>query len=135
MILPIYYINLLLPFTALVRISESLAKMRLSAEVSADDITEALRLFRVSTMAASAADKSLSLQTTLSGAGSEEIRRLENFIKSRVTIGATVNKQRIVEEASSQGYDPFAMMKAIAVMTLRGELQEKNQGHLMKRLI
>lgn len=38
---------------ALVRLSEALAKMRLSAEVSVADVQEALRLFKVSTLAAS----------------------------------------------------------------------------------
>lgn len=118
---------------ALVRISESLAKMRLSAEVSSDDIAEALRLFRVSTMTASASDNK-SVQDSISGGG-DEIRRSETFLKSRVTIGATVNKQRIVEEATSQGFDTFSVSKAIAVMVLRGELQEKSQGRLVKRLM
>ena len=118
---------------ALVRISESLAKMRLSAEVSPDDVTEALRLFRVSTMTASAADDK-SIQDSISGGG-DDIRRSEAFLKSRVTIGATVNKQRIIEEATSQGFDTFSASKAIAVMVLRGELQEKSQGRLVKRLM
>ena len=38
---------------ALVRLSEALAKMRMSAEVSVADVQEALRLFKVSTLAAS----------------------------------------------------------------------------------
>jgi DNA replication licensing factor MCM5 len=41
---------------ALVRISESLDKMRLDSQVRIEDVTEALRLFRVSTMAVNAAD-------------------------------------------------------------------------------
>ena len=42
---------------ALVRLSESLAKMRLDDQVRSEDVTEAMRLFKVSTMAANAADQ------------------------------------------------------------------------------
>ena len=41
---------------ALIRISESLSKMRLEDEVQSEDIAEALRLFKVSTMAANSVD-------------------------------------------------------------------------------
>ena len=37
---------------AIVRIAEALAKMRLSPEATVDDVNEALRLFKVSTLSA-----------------------------------------------------------------------------------
>ena len=37
---------------AIVRIAESLAKMRLSPEANVEDVTEALRLFKISTLSA-----------------------------------------------------------------------------------
>ena len=46
---------------ALVRLSESLAKVRLDSEVRIEDVNEALRLFRVSTMAANAAAGKLNI--------------------------------------------------------------------------
>lgn len=45
---------------ALVRISESLAKMRLCPEVTQEDVREAIRLFQASTGVALAAGKLLS---------------------------------------------------------------------------
>eukprot|EP00970_Alexandrium_tamarense_P002380 scaffold344_cov189-Alexandrium_tamarense.AAC.5 len=42
---------------ALVRVSESLAKMRLDSQVQSEDIAEALRLFKVSTMTANSTDQ------------------------------------------------------------------------------
>ena len=48
---------------ALVRLAESLAKMRLSAEATVNDVEEALRLFKVSTLAASQSHPSV-LATT-----------------------------------------------------------------------
>ena len=130
---------------ALIRISESLAKMRLEDDVQAQDIAEALRLFKVSTMAANSADKGgtdapnvplphgkNSLRTVLPSR--EEMTRTETFLRSRLAIGTIVNKQRIIEEAASQGYDATVVTRAIAIMVMRGELTERNQGRLFKRI-
>jgi len=132
---------------ALIRISESLAKMRLEDEVQGEDIAEALRLFKVSTMAANATDKnSAAAAASHAGGGQrnhmmlaaapsrEEMQRTESFLRSRLAIGTVVNKQRIVEEAASQGYDASVVARVIAVMVMRGEVQERNRGRLFKRL-
>lgn len=130
---------------ALIRISESLAKMRLEDEVQTQDIVEALRLFKVSTMAANSADSNGShVPNVRTGNGQnsmravlpsrEEMTRTETFLRSRLVVGTIVNKQRIVEEAASQGYDATVVMRAIAVMAMRGELTERNQGRLFKRI-
>ena len=130
---------------ALIRISESLSKMRLEDEVQAQDIAEALRLFKVSTMAANSADKgggnvsNISVRNGTNSIGSvlpsrEEMTRTESFLRSRLAIGTIVNKQRIVEEAASRGYDATVVTRAIAIMIMRGELTERNQGRLFKRI-
>jgi len=130
---------------ALIRISESLAKMRLEEEVQSQDIVEALRLFKVSTMAANSTDNSgPNIPNIHVGNGKnplravlpsrEEMTRTESFLRSRLVVGAIVNKQRIVEEAASQGYDATVVLRAIAVMAMRGELTERNQGRLFKRI-
>ena len=121
---------------ALVRLSESLARMRLDSDVRSEDVAEALRLFRVSTMTANAAEKS-SASSDLAATTSmslQDMERSEGFLRSRLAIGTMVNKQRLVEEAASQGYNAMVVAKAIAVMAMRGELQEKNQGRLVKRI-
>jgi len=133
---------------ALIRVSESLAKMRLEIEVQAEDIAEALRLFKVSTMAANATDKKSAAAATGNASGGqnnhmgmlaaapsrEEMQRTETFLRSRLAIGTVVNKQRIVEEAASQGYDASVVARVIAVMVMRGEVQDRNRGRLFKRL-
>lgn len=129
---------------ALIRLSESLSKMRLEDEVQAQDIAEALRLFKVSTMAANSTD---GMHHNSSSAGKhensimrpalpskEDMTRTESFLRSRLTIGTIVNKQRIVEEAASQGYDATVVARVISIMTARGELSERNQGRLFKRV-
>ena len=76
---------------AIVRISESLAKMRLQPFALESDVDEALRLFQVSTLDAA-------LSGGLSGAEGftpeediEEVRRLETLLKKRFAIGSQVS--------------------------------------------
>jgi len=130
---------------ALVRVSESLAKMRLDPRVQSEDIAEALRLFKVSTMTANSADVNGSNATPnqrgapgegLMGAmpTQDELMRAESFLRSRLAIGAVLNKQRVVEEASAQGYNAMVVARALSIMVARGEVQERNQSRMVKRV-
>ena len=123
---------------ALVRLSESLAKMRLDSEVQSEDVTEALRLFKVSTMAANTADQNnladTALVSSLSGPNREEMQRTESFLRTRLTMGMMINKQKLIEEAAGQGFNAVLVTRALSVMTSRGELLERNQGRLLKRI-
>ena len=133
---------------ALVRVSESLAKMRLDSKVQSEDIAEALRLFKVSTMTANSADSSRSnagsnrsgVPGTAAGLMSaamptqEELMRAETFLRSRLAIGAVLNKQRVVEEAAAQGYNAMVVARALSIMVSRGEVQERNQSRMVKRV-
>jgi len=128
---------------ALVRISESLAKIRLDSEVRIEDVNEALRLFRVSTMAANSVDQSNASgamgggASILGGAGAnnrEEFDRAQGFLRCRLAIGSTVNKQKLIEEGSGQGYNFMTMARVLSAMAQRGELLERNQGRLLKRI-
>lgn len=80
---------------ALVRISESLAKMRLSAEVTVQDVQEALRLFRVSTMAAASAGSTAGDLGSLRPEAQKEVRRAEDFLKRRMAVRSTVNRKKV----------------------------------------
>jgi len=131
---------------ALVRVSESLAKMRLDSGVQSEDIAEALRLFKVSTMTANSADSNGSnsgrAPPGTGGAGlmsaamptQEELMRAESFLRSRLAIGAVLNKQRVVEEAAAQGYNAMVVARALSIMVARGEVQERNQSRMVKRV-
>mmetsp|Transcript_9988 Transcript_9988/g.20677 ORF Transcript_9988/g.20677 Transcript_9988/m.20677 type:complete len:849 (-) Transcript_9988:368-2914(-) len=137
---------------ALVRVSESLAKMRLDDRVQSEDIAEALRLFKVSTMTANSADQTKqsgsSATSDRDGAGQsaaagalgtampsrEDLVRAERFLRSRLAVGAVLNKQRVVEEASAQGYNAMITARALSIMVSRGEVQERNQSRMVKRV-
>ena len=117
---------------ALVRISESLAKMRLDPNVQVEDIQEALRLFSVSTMAANAVDHLH--RGGVSAANQSQIEYTESFLHARLGKGMMVNRQRLVEEAIAQGHNAVLVAQAVLAMVGRGELQERNQGRLIKRI-
>lgn len=118
---------------ALVRVSESLAKMRLDDQVRSEDVTEAMRLFKVSTMAANSVDQHMESATGLQNR--DEMERVEGFLKSRLIVGGSlVNKLKLIEEASAQGFHAMAVARALSVMAGRGELMERNSGRLVKRI-
>ena len=64
----------------------------------------------------------------------EELMRAETFLRSRLAIGAVLNKQRVVEEASAQGYNAMVVARALSIMVSRGEVQERNQSRMVKRV-
>merc|ERR1712037_485947 len=110
-------------------------------------IAEALRLFKVSTMTANSTDSTNSATAVRGGAPGtsagimsaalptqEELMRAEAFLRSRLAIGAVLNKQRVVEEASAQGYNALVVTRALAIMVSRGEVQERNQSRMVKRV-
>jgi DNA replication licensing factor MCM5 len=127
---------------ALVRISESLAKIRIDPIVRPEDVAEALRLFKVSTMASSSVD-----QKSHPGSGGaavsivggvvnnrDEVDRTESYLRARLTVGSLVNRLKIIEDSSTQGYNPMIVSKCLSVMAGRGDLLERNQGRLIKRI-
>ena len=115
---------------ALVRLSESLAKMRLSAEATELDVEEALRLFKVSTLTSSQMNPSLFGMNN----SSDSIKRSEEYLRRRLGLRLAVNSKQIVEEALIQGYSNESVKCAIAAMIMKNELIEKNQGKLLMRV-
>jgi DNA replication licensing factor MCM5 len=115
---------------ALIRLSESLAKMRLSAEATINDVEEAIRLFKISTLAASQSNPSL----LGNGIGTAETVRAEDFLRRRLGIKMTVNSRKIIEEALNQGHGDESIKRALSAMIMRGEIQELNQRKLLRRI-
>jgi DNA replication licensing factor MCM5 len=119
----------------LVRLAEALAKMRLSAEATVADINEAMRLFTVSTLAASEANPTLMTGAGLTGGvGLADVSRAEEFLKRRLGLKMTSSSKQIIEEAIAQGYQVDAVRRGIIAMVSKNELQELNQGKLLKRI-
>lgn len=117
---------------ALVRMSEALAKMRLSAEATVSDVEEALRLFKVSTLAAS--QSSPVMAGALGAIPPGEVLRAEEYLKRRMGLRESTGTKRLLEEGQSQGYAPEALKRGIMAMVMRNELQELNQGKMVRRV-
>lgn len=116
---------------ALVRLSESLAKMRISAEATVSDVEEAIRLFKMSTLSASQSNPMIQAS---SGAASESVKKAEDFLRRRMGLRTTVNTKKVMEEASLQGHSYDCLKRAINAMVMRAELMECNQRKMLKRI-
>lgn len=119
---------------AIIRISESLAKMRLQPFATATHVEEALRLFQVSTLDAA-------MSGSLSGAEDftpeedvEEVRQIEKQIKRRFAIGTQVSEQRIIQDFAKQKYSERAIHTVIYIMLRRGELEHRFQRKVLYRV-
>merc|ERR1719361_2420869 len=72
---------------AIVRISESLAKMELSEDATEAHVKEAVRLFQVATMAAAKEGTVQGSAAGINDSQARELQKIEQHIKQRVGIG------------------------------------------------
>lgn len=117
---------------AMVRMSEALAKMRLSAEATVADVQEAMRLFKVSTLAAS--QSSPELLGGMGGIPQQDVSRAEEYLRRRLGLRESTGTKRLLEEGQSQGHASEALKRGIMAMVMRHELQELNQGKMVRRI-
>lgn len=118
---------------AIVRISESLAKMALSPFATTEHVDEAIRLFKVSTLDAV-------LSGSVSGADGlsrsedlEALHKIERQIQRRLPVGSQVSEQRLTEDFVRQGFVETAIRKVIAIMVRRNELEYLMQRRALYR--
>eukprot|EP00045_Choanoeca_perplexa_P001578 m.20683 g.20683 ORF g.20683 m.20683 type:complete len:724 (-) comp11042_c0_seq1:73-2244(-) len=117
---------------ALVRVAESLAKMKLQPFVSEEDVDEALRLFKVSTMSAALAGHGGEGSTDQ--ATMEQLLEVEKNIKTRFPVGSRVSEQRIVDDLSRRNYTEGVVRKVLHIMLRRGELEHQYQRRVLCRV-
>merc|ERR1712060_27729 len=114
---------------AIIRISESLAKMRLADVATEEDVNTAIQLFSVSTLEA-AKQGEIELE---GGTGQAERTALE-MIRQRVRIGETITTSQLVKDLVYQSLEERAVRRAINMLVQRGEFEEKAQGKRLKRI-
>jgi len=119
---------------AIVRISESLAKMRLQPFALEADVDEALRLFQVSTLDAASTGCLSGVEGMTPEEDQEEVRRIEQKLKQRFAIGSQVSEQRIISDFVRQKYNEKAVATVIHIMLRRGELEHKYQRKVLYRV-
>lgn len=116
---------------AIIRISESLAKMTLSPVVREDHVDEAIRLFKLSTMDAVQAG---SVDGISRGELQEEITRLEKDIRRRLPIGWSTSSGKLRNEfVEMQGYTQHALDRTLWVLEKRDVVRFSNQRKTVTR--
>jgi len=118
---------------AIVRISESLAKMELREDVDVNHVEEALRLFTVSTLDCANKDRGATGIDLLSDGEKEELHRAEEQIRRLLPRGGRKNKF-VLESSlvSAGGIEEKMARRAIHVMTMRCELLERANNTLQR---
>lgn len=119
---------------AVVRISESLAKMQLLPFATESHVDEALRLFQVSTLDAAISGTLTGADEFTSLGSYDDYARIEKQLKRRLAVGVQVSEHTIVNDFIKQKYPEVAIKKVINIMVIRGELVYRMQRKLLLRV-
>jgi DNA replication licensing factor MCM5 len=110
---------------AIIRISESLAKMTLAPVVQNHHVEEAIRLFKFSTMDAVSAGSADGLSR---GALNEEMARIERELRRRLPVGWSTSYQSLVREfVTQQGYSSHALERTLFILEKREVIRFSGQ--------
>ncbi|KAK8515412.1 hypothetical protein V6N13_139611 [Hibiscus sabdariffa] len=118
---------------AIIRLSEALAKMKLSHVATEGDVAEALRLFKVSTM--DAARSGINQHINISPDMANEIKQAENQIKRRLGIGNRISERRLIDDLTRMGMNESIVRRAILIMHQRGEVEYQRERHIIVRKV
>ncbi|RWS31678.1 DNA replication licensing factor mcm5-A-like protein [Leptotrombidium deliense] len=119
---------------AIIRISESLAKMQLKAFVDDDHVEEALRLFRASTLKAAASGDLAGAEGFTSDEDQRDMIRIEKQIKRRFPVGSQVSQSGIIHDLVNQGMAERAIQRVLHCMIRKGEIQHRMQRKMLYRI-
>ncbi|GLT25412.1 hypothetical protein SLA2020_005430 [Shorea laevis] len=116
---------------AIIRLSEALAKMKLSYVATESDVAEALRLFKVSTM--DAARSGINQQINLTPEMANDIKQAETQVKRRLGIGNRISERRLIDDLTRMGMNESIVRRAILIMHQRGEVEYQRERHVIVR--
>ncbi|KAM6497978.1 MCM domain containing protein [Amanita muscaria] len=117
---------------AIIRISESLAKMTLSPVVQNHHVEEAIRLFKFSTMDAVTTGSADGLTR---GELNEEMSRIERELRRRLPVGWSTSYQSLVREfVSQQGYSSHALERTLYVLEKKEVIRFSGQKKVVHRV-
>lgn len=115
---------------AIIRVSESLAKMTLSTTVTKEHVAEAVRLFSASTM-----DAVNNGSDTVNKELNDQVGLIEEDIKKRIPVGFSANYRALVDHfITRKGYKEQALDRAIWVLERKEVLQVRNQRQKIYRV-
>eukprot|EP01056_Protomagalhaensia_sp_Gyna25_P005769 Protomagalhaensia_sp_Gyna_25__5768@NODE_839_length_2526_cov_6_081222_g661_i0_p1_GENE_NODE_839_length_2526_cov_6_081222_g661_i0NODE_839_length_2526_cov_6_081222_g661_i0_p1_ORF_typecomplete_len802_score160_18MCM/PF00493_23/5_6e94MCM_lid/PF17855_1/2_1e29MCM_OB/PF17207_3/2_4e26Mg_chelatase/PF01078_21/1_4e06Sigma54_activat/PF00158_26/0_0021MCM_N/PF14551_6/7_2MCM_N/PF14551_6/4_2AAA_5/PF07728_14/0_0087AAA_3/PF07726_11/0_017AAA_2/PF07724_14/0_016RuvB_N/PF05496_12/0_02Sigma54_activ_2/PF14532_6/0_051DUF39 len=110
---------------SLARLAESFAKMSLSPQATMGHVEEAIRLFKVSTVAT--AQSTLATQV-LSPEDLDRVQACETALLQRLPLGARAAKTTIVRDLRTRGFEPPFIAKALNVLIQKGVLVERGDA-------
>jgi len=117
---------------AIIRISESLAKMEMKENVDNEHVEEALRLFTVSTLDSANKDKA-SMGDNISEEDKNSLQQAEEQVRRRVARGGRVSKFQLEQWLVSHGgVEDRIARRAIHSMVRQGELVERTNMTLQR---
>jgi len=119
---------------AIVRVSESLAKMQLKPFVEKEHVKESLRLFTVSTLAAAKTGDLAGAEGFTSEADHEEMKKIEKQIRQRFPVGTQVAERNILNDMRNQGFQEKTVQKVLHAFTRRGDIQYRINRKMLYRL-
>ncbi|EOR03768.1 hypothetical protein E3P92_03771 [Wallemia ichthyophaga] len=116
---------------AIIRISESLAKMRLSVQVHEHDVEEAIRLFKFSTMDAVSAGN---VEGMTRGELMDEVHKIEKEVRRRLPIGWSTSYSTLVREfCSQQGFSQHALERTLFILDKKEVVRFASQKRVVIR--
>lgn len=116
---------------ALIRLSEAMAKMTLSQEVSEQHVFEAHNLFQVSTLNFASFDGSKGAE---SGDVQELVERIETFVLKRIAVGGRANSHKLIEELQIKFTgNNLAVSIAVNNLVKKGDLVKEHNGKVLCR--
>lgn len=124
---------------AIVRISESLAKLTLSPVASEQHVDEAIRLFLASTMDAATSGEDSQYGQAAAGTGGNrelmaEVNKVEEELRRRLPIGWSTSLGTLKKEfVQGRGYSEQALSRALLVLQRRETVQMRNGGAQVHR--
>eukprot|EP00842_Homolaphlyctis_polyrhiza_P004395 jgi/Hompol1/4957/HPOL_001889-RA len=116
---------------AIVRISESLAKMTLSPVATEHHVDEAIRLFNHSTMSAI---QSGMVDGLSPNKVSEEVERVEDLIRRRFAVGSCMLGSNLKAELVKQKFSEYAIDKAIFKLIQKEVLVYEGRREKVRRV-
>ncbi|TPX33365.1 hypothetical protein SmJEL517_g03728 [Synchytrium microbalum] len=115
---------------AIVRVSESVAKIALSPVVTERHVDEGIRLFNVSTMSAVDSGRVEGLSRA---EYNEEVGRIRDQINRRLPVGSQVSERALKDDLIRQGFTNAAVDRSIGMMVGREILQYKQRRMVLFR--
>uniref|UniRef100_A0A0G4HFX9 DNA replication licensing factor MCM5 n=1 Tax=Chromera velia CCMP2878 TaxID=1169474 RepID=A0A0G4HFX9_9ALVE len=117
---------------AIIRISESLAKMELSDQVGMEHVEEAVRLFNRSTM--EAARSGLQMDEQLSPEEQAEVEAACDALKRRLHVGGRMARNAVVKTLlGKDGFQQKHAQRAVQILLRTQEIEETGNFMLFRR--